>query len=641
MPTTRLKKQLGLFDVYSVSTGAMFSSGFFLLPGLAFAEVGPGVVLAYLLAGFLIIPAMLSSAELATAMPRAGGAYFFLDRALGPMAGTLGGWGTWLALVLKTSFALVGVGAYLALFWDLPMKTVALVLTALFFVVNLVGAKETTGLQRILVSALVGILTLFTLAGLLHIAGHWNQGDGAATKEAMRQLSSVSVEGLLGAIGLVFVSYAGLTKVASVAEEVQDPDRAIPRGMLLSLLTATAFYVVGVAIMVIVLDPVELSGDLTPVASAGAEVMSWLPGSSTAVLLIVVAAVAAFASTANAGIMSASRYLFAMGRDELLSRRMAKIGRFGTPTLAIVSTSAVVALSVLTLDVASLAKLASAFQLLMFSLLNLAVIVMRESRIESYDPGYRSPLYPWMQILGFVVPLVLIGELGHVAIVFTAGVAAASLGWYFAYARHRVMRSGAVLHWFARMGLDKDRGLDAELREILKERGLRERDPLAETIAGAPLVHFAESASFEQAARQAAEALADITELPTAELCEGFCTGSRTGATPVAHGVALPHLRIPDLVRPVMVVVRAPEGVRIDIEDITGVRQETAHALFFLVSPTSDPAQHLRLLAAIASVADDDDFKAGFLAAKDGHGIRALLGSRLPSFTDGSGGGGN
>jgi len=107
----RLKKELGLFDVYAISTGAMFSSGFFLLPGIAAAETGPSVVLAYFLAALLMTPAMLSMAELAAAMPRAGGTYFFLDRTMGPLVGTIGGFGTWLALVLKSAFALIGLGA--------------------------------------------------------------------------------------------------------------------------------------------------------------------------------------------------------------------------------------------------------------------------------------------------------------------------------------------------------------------------------------------------------------------------------------------------------------------------------------------------------------------------------------------------
>ncbi len=128
----RLNKDLGLFDVYAISTGAMFSSGFFLLPGIASAESGPAVVLAYFIGGIMVLPAMFSASELSTAMPRAGGPYYFLDRSLGPMVGTVGGLGTWMALIFKSAFALVGMGAYLTLFMDVPIKPIAVGLTLFF-----------------------------------------------------------------------------------------------------------------------------------------------------------------------------------------------------------------------------------------------------------------------------------------------------------------------------------------------------------------------------------------------------------------------------------------------------------------------------------------------------------------------------
>ena len=114
----------------------MFSSGFFLLPGLASAQAGPSVVLAYLIGGIMVLPAMLSAAELSTAMPRAGGPYYFLDRSLGPMVGTVGGLGTWMALIFKSAFALVGMGAYLAIFYEIPIKPFAVGFTLFFTALN-------------------------------------------------------------------------------------------------------------------------------------------------------------------------------------------------------------------------------------------------------------------------------------------------------------------------------------------------------------------------------------------------------------------------------------------------------------------------------------------------------------------------
>ncbi|PIW69104.1 MAG: amino acid permease, partial [Ignavibacteriales bacterium CG12_big_fil_rev_8_21_14_0_65_30_8] len=122
-----LKKQLKLLDVYAISTGTILSGGFFLLPGLAAIQAGPAMILAYVIAAIAILPATFSMIELATAMPRAGGIYYFIDRSLGPMMGTIGGFGTWMALILKVAFALIGMGAYLEIFFpELPIVTIAI-----------------------------------------------------------------------------------------------------------------------------------------------------------------------------------------------------------------------------------------------------------------------------------------------------------------------------------------------------------------------------------------------------------------------------------------------------------------------------------------------------------------------------------
>ena len=143
-----LERQLGLRDVYALATGATLSSGFFLLPGLAAASAGSAMPLAYLLGAIILVPGLLSMAELSTAMPRAGGIYYFLDRSMGPLMGAIGGFGTWISLVLKTAFALVGVGAYLQIFApDLDMAPIAAGFAIFFGVINYFGAKKTGSFQ--------------------------------------------------------------------------------------------------------------------------------------------------------------------------------------------------------------------------------------------------------------------------------------------------------------------------------------------------------------------------------------------------------------------------------------------------------------------------------------------------------------
>src|SRR5699024_7831534 len=178
------------------------------------------------------------------------------------------------------------------------------------------------------------------------------------------------------------------------------------------------FYTVGVFIMVVLLEPDAFRASLTPVAEAGKHFLGFLPG-PTGLLLVVIAAVAAFASTGNAGILSASRYPFAMGRDKLITPRFTKIGKGGTPLFSIICTVLIMVLILLFFNVVEVAKLASAFQLLLFFLLNLSVIVMRESHIEEYDPAFRTPLYPWMPIAGMLFTSYLIIEIGFLSIFFT------------------------------------------------------------------------------------------------------------------------------------------------------------------------------------------------------------------------------
>ena len=621
----RLKKTLTLFDVYAISTGAMFSSGFFLLPGLATAKAGPAAVLAYFVAGVFILPAMFSAAELSTAMPKAGGAYYFLDRSLGPLAGTVGGIGTWLALVLKSAFALVGMGAYLVFFFDVPVKPLAVALTVAFAVLNVVGAKETSGLQRVLVTVLVGVLVFFVVQGLVAVVGL----GGENLERQFTPFLPFGTDGLLATVGLVFVSYAGLTKVASVAEEVQNPDRNLPLGMFLSLATATAIYCVGVFIMVAVLDADELRSDLTPVATAAQAFFTWLP-EPWGLMLIVAAAIAAFASTGNAGILSASRYPLAMARDGLVTPRLGAIGRFGTPVPAVVVTAVLMVLVIVTLDVEGIAKLASAFQLLLFGLMNVAVIVMRESRIPGYVPGYRSPLYPWMQIAGVVAPVVLVAQLGPLAIVASVVIAAGGALWYRYYVlpNPAVVREGAVYHLFARLGTRRYDGLDGELRTILKDKGLNDETPFEHLVTRAEVIDLDDAGSFEAVIHDAAERLAARTGLPAGRLADGFLAGSRTGATPVSHGVALPHLRLVEVDRPELVLVRTRAPLAIPI-DTTGDAHPNAdarvHALFVLLSPLNPPGRHLRTLAALARRIDADPFLDDWLRADTEQALKEVL----------------
>ena len=622
----RLKKELKLFDVYAISTGAMFSSGFFLLPGLAAAQTGPSVVLAYFVAGILILPAMFSVAELSTAMPRAGGAYYFIDRSLGPLFGTVGGIGSWLALIFKSAFALIGMGAYISIFIEVPITPVAVALTIAFGITNIVGAKESSWLQNVLVATLVSILFFYVFQGVFAVI---DVNFFGVLRSEFSPFFQYGPQGFFATIGFVFVSYAGLTKVASVSEEVQNPDRNIPLGMMLSLATATFIYVVGVFIMVMVLEPSALQEDLTPVATAGEVFLTWLPG-QTGLILVVIAAIAAFASTANAGIMSAARYPLAMARDNLIPTTFSKLGRFGTPTIATVATTILMIFLLVIFNVDSVAKLASAFQLLLFGILNVSVIVMRESKIEGYDPGFRSPWYPWMQLAGFFISLFLIAEMGLLSIIFTLAITAVSVVWYFNYSKGKVKREGAIYHVHARLGQYQYKGLESEMRGIMREKGLRKEDPYEMAIGRSVVFDFKENPSIEDIIERVCREFSTRVSISQSKLVELFKNDYKDGIIPVGNTSALQHIRIDDDVDTEIALVRLYDGIKIDREEFEDVSSEEEkdgliHCIIYLISSKKKSGQHLRIIAHLAEMIDSIDFYERWMSAGDEAELREIL----------------
>ena len=436
-----LERDLGLLSVMAISIGAMVGSGIFILPALAVKDAGAGMVLAFAIAGVLVVPAALSKAEMATAMPEAGGTYIYIERSMGPLLGSVAGVGTWFALAFKGALALVGGVPYLLLVLDLPpvfglrpTTWFALALALVLVGVNLLGAKQTGRLQVAIVAAMLAAMAWFAVGGVP--ASEFAGADALLAEGA---------SGIFAATGLVFVSFAGVTKIASVAEEVEDPDRVIPLGMLGSLTFTTLLYVLVVAVVVGVLPLESIAAETTadagtPIADA-AEVALGPAG----VAAVVGAAVLALVSTANAGVLSASRYPFAMSRDGLVPASLGEISdRFDTPATAISLTGAVMLVLIAFVPILEIAKLASAFQILVFAIINVAVIAFRESDAADYDPSFESPLYPYVQVFGFLTGLALLTQMGTVAILGAVVIVGGSVAWYGLYVRPRVDRQSAV-----------------------------------------------------------------------------------------------------------------------------------------------------------------------------------------------------
>ncbi|MDP6438776.1 MAG: amino acid permease [Candidatus Brocadiia bacterium] len=610
----RLKKDLRLHHVFCIASGAMISSGLFVLPGLAHARAGPAVVVSYFLAGLLALTGMLSQAELVSAMPKAGGTYFYVTRSMGPAVGTVDGLLTWFSLTLKSAFALIGMAAFqqVALGETAPpLSLIAALLCLVFIALNVVG---TGGAGRVQVALVVGILVVLVLYVV--------KGLPAVQVENFEDLAPNGAAAVLSTAGFVFVAYGGLLKVASMAEEVKDPARTVPLGMILSLVVVGAFYMLVVSVTTGVLDRETLDKSLTPISDGAAVFMGpW------GAFLLTVAALLAFVSTANAGIMAASRYPMAMSRDGLLPEFLQRVGsRFKTPHYAILVTGTVmIAALFLKLDI--LVQAASTVLLLTFMFSCLSVVMLRESRVQNYQPRFRAPLYPWVQIVGVLGSLALIIEMGAPALLMALVLVLGGFFFYWFYGRIRSSREYALLHLIERITAREltGRTLETELKEIIRERDEIAKDRFDHVIEASPVLDLEGPVDAETVFRLVAEAMADSVKRQPSELHKLLVEREKQGSTAISPTLAVPHVIVPGEHIFSILLARCRDGIRFSDE------APNVHAVFVLVGSMDERNFHLQALAAIAQIVQDPHFDQRWLRARGEEALRdtVLLGKRL------------
>lgn len=430
---TTLVRTLSLPSAIAISIGGMLS-GIFVLPGVAFGITGPSVSLAFLVAGICIIPAVLSKAELATAMPKSGGTYVYIDRAFGPLFGVVSGIGLWLSLLLKSAFSLVGLSAYLYVLVELDSlytSIVAIVSLFLVMVLNIFGVKKVGNAQLAIVG--ISVTSLVVLIAL---------GFNSVSVVPPTEFLSDGTLGFFGGVAFLYISYAGVTKIAAIAGEISQPEKNLPRTMIISLLLIMVVYVFVSMVLVSFVDGATLATDIRPIYTAAAEI-----GGPVAGYIAGVVGVMTLLSMANSGLLASSRFPFAMARDGALPTVFTSISKqYLTPVFSIIVTAVVIALAILFLDVVKIAKLASAFKVLMFVSVNLAVIVFRETNAQWYRPKYKSPLYPFVQIFGILSGLFLLAFLGLQALLSVLAVFVIGFFVFLAYGR-KTNRSGLLSNY--------------------------------------------------------------------------------------------------------------------------------------------------------------------------------------------------
>ncbi|WP_194756324.1 amino acid permease [Aliidiomarina indica] len=442
-----LKRQLGLLPSLTIGLGTMIGAGIFILPASAFASAGPAAALAFVIGGIIAIFTALSISELGTGVPKAGGAYYYIDDALGPLLGTIAGLGNWLGLAAATGFYLVGFGSYLQQLipvpaFDIriitlePAQVSALAAAFLLTALNYIGTKATGFVQSLVVMILLVILLIFLGVG--------------STQLDMAKLQPFAPEetggwlAVLPTVGLIFVTFLGFAEINTAAEEMKNTDRNLPFAVIGSVLIVIMLY----TFVMIVLAGTEHWTTIVDMGEvAVSQVAEKLMGPLGLYALITAGILATF-SSANASILASSRISFAMSRDRILHSSLSEVHpKRGTPHRAILLTGAFIFGFILIGDLETLAKMGSILHLLVYGLLNVALIAYRETNAKNYKPAFKVPLYPVVPVAGALMSFGIIAFMAPIEIMLSIGFGVFAIAWYFMYARSRTPKAGKVDDW--------------------------------------------------------------------------------------------------------------------------------------------------------------------------------------------------
>lgn len=415
---TELKRELGLWSAVAIVVGTVIGSGIFLVPRTMVNNVGsvPWVFTVWIVGGLLSLAGALTYAELAAMLPEAGGEYVYLNEAYGPVWGYLYGWTQmWVAKSGSIATLATGFFYYLANFWPgletvvchfpllgdggapLEIRAGQFFAAALIMglaVLNYFGVKVGGNVQVVVTLAKVALIGFIIVAGIFFAPG--------PAPHASAPVASLTVAGFVAALVAALWAYDGWNNVGMVASEVKDPRRNLPLALIWGTAAVIGIYLLANFAYFHVLSSAEVGAS----NRVAAEMMRRILGPAGANAVAVAAMISIFAAL-NGSILAGSRVPYAMARDGLFFRSMAKVNsQHHTPGAAILGLSAWAAIVVFSGRYDQLLTFVIFASWLLYGMTTAAVFVLRRKRPELNRP-YRTIGYPWVPAL-FVIAALLI-----------------------------------------------------------------------------------------------------------------------------------------------------------------------------------------------------------------------------------------
>ena len=367
-PGGQLQRTLGLLDAVGIGVGAIVGAGIFVVLGVAAGIAGPAVILAVLVAGLAATANALSSAQLAATYPVTGGTYEYGYRVLGPWWGFVAGWMFLAGKTAGVGTVALGIGAYLeTVVPGVPARAVAATAVVAFTALNYTGVRRSSAANLVIVALSVVCLLLFLALGFPDIR-----------EAAYTPFVPAGWGATLEAAALMFFAYTGYARIATLGEEVRDPQRTIPRAIVITISTTLALYAAVAVVAVGVVGAPALAGTGAPLQLAANAA-----GGATLGLAVTVGGTAAMLGVILSQLLGLSRMGFAMARRGDLPRSLDRVHpRFGVPHRAVVLIGVVALVVTLTGTLKGVASAAAFTILVYYGIANWAALRMpREAKL--------------------------------------------------------------------------------------------------------------------------------------------------------------------------------------------------------------------------------------------------------------------
>jgi APA family basic amino acid/polyamine antiporter len=423
-----LKRTLNLFDATSIGIGAIIGAGIFVVLGIATGYAGPSVIVSMIIAGIVASFTAFSFAELGSAIPKEGGAYAYAYELISPAAAFIVGC-LWIfaQVVAGAAISLGFAGYFVTIFPVLPVKIIAVLAAATLTGLNIAGIKQSATVNDILVLTKIAILCLFIGFGIFHI-----------NYQNFSTFSPNGTFGILEGAGFIFFAYIGFGRIATLGEEVKNPQRTLPLSILLALMISVIIYILTGFTATGLQDYRVLAQSGSPLADAAAAT-----GNNILVVAVSLGALIATTSVLLTNLLGLSRVSFAMARDGQLPKTVAKIStRFRTPYVSILVMGVITALLPLIFDLKQTVAMTSFGILSTHVIVNLSATRLRKKMPQSTT--FKAPFYPLIPILGILSCITLMLSLPEESWIVAAIIMASSASLYFLRSRRRLKRRLAL-----------------------------------------------------------------------------------------------------------------------------------------------------------------------------------------------------